>query len=39
MRHLTVLALHHYAIRYGIDISRDTRIGGGSTSVILAVFS
>ena len=24
-----VLALHHYAIRYGIDISRDTRIGSG----------
>jgi len=29
IRHLIVLALHHYAIRYGIDISRDTRIGSG----------
>jgi serine O-acetyltransferase len=29
MRHLTVLLLHHYGIRYGIDISRDARIGSG----------
>jgi serine O-acetyltransferase len=29
IRHLTVLALHHYSIRYGIDISRDARIGSG----------
>ena len=29
IRHLIVLALHHYAIRYGIDISRDARIGSG----------
>ena len=29
MRQLLVLALHHYTIRYGIDISRDARIGSG----------
>jgi serine O-acetyltransferase len=29
MRQLTVLLLHHYAIRYGMDISRDARIGSG----------
>src|ERR1700750_1099495 len=29
IRHLTVLALHHYSIRYGIDNSRDARIGSG----------
>jgi serine O-acetyltransferase len=29
IRQLTVLALHHYTIRYGIDISRDTSIGSG----------
>lgn len=29
IRHLTVLALHRYSIRYGIDISRDARIGSG----------
>ena len=28
-RQLTVLALHRYAIRFGIDISRDARIGSG----------
>jgi len=28
-RQLLVLALHHYSIRYGIDISRDVRIGSG----------
>jgi len=29
LRQLLVLALHHYSIRYGIDISRDARIGSG----------
>lgn len=29
LRQLTVLALHRYSIRYGIDISRDARIGAG----------
>jgi serine O-acetyltransferase len=29
VRQLLVLALHHYSIRYGIDISRDARIGSG----------
>ena len=29
IRHLIVLALHRYSIRYGIDISRDARIGSG----------
>jgi serine O-acetyltransferase len=29
VRHLTVLLLHHYTIRYGIDISRDAQIGSG----------
>jgi serine O-acetyltransferase len=29
VRHLLVLALHRYAIRFGIDISRDVRIGSG----------
>lgn len=29
VRQLLVLLLHHYTIRYGIDISRDTRIGSG----------
>jgi serine O-acetyltransferase len=29
VRQLVVLALHHYSIRYGIDISRDARIGSG----------
>lgn len=29
IRHLVVLALHRYSIRYGIDISRDARIGSG----------
>jgi serine O-acetyltransferase len=29
VRHLTVLLLHHYAIRFGIVISRDARIGSG----------
>jgi serine O-acetyltransferase len=29
VRQLTVLALHRYSIRYGIDISRDARIGAG----------
>jgi serine O-acetyltransferase len=28
-RHLCVLLIHHYSIRYGIDISRDARIGSG----------
>lgn len=28
-RQLLVLALHHYSIRFGIDISRDARIGSG----------
>lgn len=28
-RQLTVLALHHYSIRFGIDISRDAHIGSG----------
>jgi serine O-acetyltransferase len=28
-RQSIVLLLHHYAIRFGIDISRDTRIGSG----------
>jgi serine O-acetyltransferase len=29
LRQLVVLALHHYSIRYGIDISRDAPIGSG----------
>jgi serine O-acetyltransferase len=29
VRQFTVLVLHHYSIRYGIYISRDTRIGNG----------
>jgi serine O-acetyltransferase len=29
VRHLTVLLLHRYTIRYGMDISRDARIGSG----------
>jgi serine O-acetyltransferase len=29
VRQALVLALHHYSIRYGIDISRDARIGSG----------
>jgi serine O-acetyltransferase len=29
VRQLTVLMLHHYSIRFGIDISRDARIGSG----------
>ncbi len=29
VRQLTVLLLHHYTIRYGIDISRDARLGSG----------
>jgi serine O-acetyltransferase len=29
VRQITVLALHRYSIRYGIDISRDARIGTG----------
>ncbi|MBS0581181.1 MAG: serine acetyltransferase [Proteobacteria bacterium] len=29
VRQLTVLALHRYTIRYGIDISRDASIGSG----------
>lgn len=29
IRQVTVLLLRHYAIRYGIDISRDARIGSG----------
>jgi serine O-acetyltransferase len=29
VRQLIVLLLHHYTIRYGIDISRDARIGSG----------
>jgi serine O-acetyltransferase len=29
VRHLTVALLHRYTIRYGIDISRDARIGSG----------
>lgn len=29
VRQLTVLLLHHYAIRFGIVISRDARIGSG----------
>jgi serine O-acetyltransferase len=29
VRHLTVLLLHRYSIRFGIDISRDARIGSG----------
>jgi serine O-acetyltransferase len=29
VRQLTVLLLHRYAIRFGIDISRDARIGSG----------
>jgi serine O-acetyltransferase len=28
-RQAVVLLLHHYSIRYGIDISRDARIGSG----------
>lgn len=28
-RQLLVLLLHHYSIRFGIDISRDVRIGSG----------
>ena len=28
-RQAVVLLLHHYSIRYGIDISRDVRIGSG----------
>jgi serine O-acetyltransferase len=29
VRQVTVLLLHRYAIRFGLDISRDTRIGSG----------
>jgi serine O-acetyltransferase len=29
MRQVTVLLLHRYSIRFGIDISRDARIGSG----------
>jgi len=29
VRQMTVLLLHHYSIRFGIDISRDARIGSG----------
>jgi serine O-acetyltransferase len=29
VRQFVVLALHHYSIRYGIDVSRDARIGSG----------
>ena len=29
MRHVVVILLHRYSIRYGIDISRDARIGSG----------
>jgi len=29
IRHLLVFALHHYAIRFGIDISRDVQVGSG----------
>jgi serine O-acetyltransferase len=29
VRQMTVLLLHRYSIRFGIDISRDTRIGSG----------
>jgi serine O-acetyltransferase len=29
VRHLTVLLLRHYSIRFGIDISRDAHIGSG----------
>jgi serine O-acetyltransferase len=29
VRQLSVLVLRHYSIRYGIDISRDARIGSG----------
>ena len=29
VRHLVVVLLHHYTIRYGIDISRDAPIGSG----------
>ena len=29
LRQLTTVLLHHYAIKYGIDISRDARIGSG----------
>jgi serine O-acetyltransferase len=29
VRQFTVLVLHHYSIRYGIYVSRDTRIGSG----------
>jgi serine O-acetyltransferase len=29
IRHVTVLLLHHYSMRYGMDISRDARIGSG----------
>jgi serine O-acetyltransferase len=29
VRQITVLLLHHYSIRFGIDISRDVRIGSG----------
>jgi|SRR5580700_3427668 serine O-acetyltransferase len=29
VRHMAVLLLHRYSIRFGIDISRDARIGSG----------
>jgi serine O-acetyltransferase len=29
VRHITVLLLHRYTIKYGMDISRDARIGSG----------
>ena len=29
VRQIAVLLLHHYSIRFGIDISRDARIGSG----------
>jgi serine O-acetyltransferase len=29
VRHVLLVLLHHYTIRYGIDISRDARIGSG----------
>ena len=29
LRQVLVVLLHHYSIRYGIDISRDARIGSG----------
>jgi serine O-acetyltransferase len=29
IRHVVVILLHRYSIRYGIDISRDARIGSG----------